>query len=350
MEYVTPKYPVQEVNRAGRLTAAAEQSGNALSASDDLTWAFAVLSNWRAAHHRPLNTFYMTLKARANKIDRHAIPSQRIKRLESIAAKLTRESSMKLSQMQDIGGCRVVVRDLEALRALEQEYSRGTGHSKKSSKDYISTPKPSGYRGIHLIYAFKGRDASEHDGLKVEIQLRTKLQHIWATAVEAAGTFTNQALKSSQGSADWRRFFALVSSWFAHIEGTPQAPGLPIDLSELRQEIVDLASTLHVVGVLNAYSSTLQGLAHLRRGKYYLMQLDAATLETSVRVFSAAQTEQANAAYIDLERSLPPASGKQVVLVSVESLQALRQAYPNYFLDTAEFVQRIEEILAAEPS
>jgi hypothetical protein len=114
----------------------------------------------------------------------------------------------------------------------------------------------------------------------------------------------------------------------------------------LRAEIVQLATNLHVVGVLNAYSSTLQGLSQLRSGKYYLMQLDASTLETSVRVFTAAQTEQANAAYIELERSLPPNSGKQVVLVSVESLQALRQAYPNYFLDTAEFVLRVQEILA----
>jgi hypothetical protein len=347
MEYIKPQYPVPEVNRAGRLAAAAEQSGNALSVSDELTWAFEVLSNWRAAHHRPLNTFYMTLKARALRIDQESIPSQRIKRLESIASKLTREPSMKLSQMQDIGGCRVVLRDLDAVRSLEAEYEGKSGHTRKSSKDYIVAPKLSGYRGIHLIYAFKGRDASEHDGLKVEIQLRTKLQHIWATAVEAAGTFTNQALKSSQGSAEWRRFFALVSSWFAHLEGTPLVPGTPTEVDALRTEIIQLATNIHVVGVLNAYSSTLQGLAHLRRGKYYLMQLDAATLETSVRVFSAAQTEKANAAYIELERSLPPNSGKQVVLVSVESLQALRQAYPNYFLDTAEFVQRVQEILAA---
>jgi hypothetical protein len=346
MEYIKPQFPIPEVNRAGRLAAAAEQSGNALSASDELTWAFSVLSNWRAAHHRPLNTFYMTLKARAKKLDHDAIPSQRIKRLESIAAKLTREPSMKLSQMQDIGGCRAVLCDLQAVRSLEQEYSGVSGHTRKSSKDYIANPKPSGYRGIHLIYAFKGRDASVHDELKVEIQLRTRLQHVWATAVEAAGTFTNQALKSSQGSAEWRRFFVLVSSWFARIENSPIVPGAPSDIEQLKQEIAKLAAELHVVGVLNAYSSTLQGLEHLRQGKYYLMQLDAATLETSVRTFTAAQTEQANAAYIELERSLPPDSGKQVVLVSVESLQALRQAYPNYFLDTAEFVQRVQEILA----
>ena len=347
MQYITPKYPVQEVNRAGRVASAAEQSGNAISVNDELTWAFAVLSNWRAAHHRPLNTFYMTLKARAKRLDVDAIPSQRIKRLESIAAKLTREPSMKLSQMQDIGGCRVVLKDLASVRALEAEYTENArGHTRKSSKDYIDIPKPSGYRGIHLIYAFKGRDASEHDNLKVEIQIRTRLQHMWATAVEAAGTFTNQALKSSQGSADWRRFFVLVSAWFSHLENSTAPQGVPTDINTLVQEIKQLAAKLHVVGVLNAYSSTLQGLGHLKKGKYYLMQLDATTLETSIRVFSAAQTEEANSAYIELERSLPPGSGRQVVLVSVESLQALRQAYPNYFLDTAEFVQRIQELVA----
>ena len=36
--------------------------------------------------------------------------------------------------------------------------------------------------------------------MKVEIQLRTQLQHSWAMAVETAGLVTNTAMKSGQGS------------------------------------------------------------------------------------------------------------------------------------------------------
>ncbi len=52
----------------------------------------------------------------------------------------------------------------------------------------------------------------------IEVQLRTRLQHNWATAVETVGIFTGEALKSSQGNEDWQDFFRLVSTWFAHKE------------------------------------------------------------------------------------------------------------------------------------
>jgi hypothetical protein len=69
-------------------------------------------------------------------------------------------------------------------------------------------PQKSGYRGIHLVYRYNGRK-TEYNGLKIEIQIRTVIQHAWATAVETVGMFTQQALKSSQGEQDWLRYFAL---------------------------------------------------------------------------------------------------------------------------------------------
>jgi hypothetical protein len=37
--------------------------------------------------------------------------------------------------------------------------------------------------------------------------------------------------------------------------------------------------------------------------------------------------------------------GAEVVLVRSESIEALRRAYPNYFLDTELFLQRLDEIM-----
>jgi len=56
----------------------------------------------------------MTLIKRAKKIDKQAIIAQRLKRLPSIDAKLRQHASwMKLTQMQDIGGCRAIVRSVQ---------------------------------------------------------------------------------------------------------------------------------------------------------------------------------------------------------------------------------------------
>ena len=43
--------------------------------------------------------------------------------------------------------------------------------------DYIANPKSDGYRSIHLIYKYKNQRIPDWDGLLVEVQLRTKLQH-----------------------------------------------------------------------------------------------------------------------------------------------------------------------------
>jgi hypothetical protein len=74
-----------------------------------------------------------------------------------------------------------------------------------------------------------------YNGLKVEIQIRTTLQHVWATAVETVGTFIQQALKSSQGEAEWLRFFALMATHMALREGRQPVPGTPQNSNEIEK-------------------------------------------------------------------------------------------------------------------
>lgn len=105
--------------------------------------------------------------------------------------------------------------------------------------DYIDNPKISGYRGIHMVYKFisKSPKFSQYNEMLIEIQLRTRLQHNWATAVETVGIFTGEALKSSQGNEDWQRFFQLVSTWFAIKEEQKIIPNTPNNLEELKKEL-----------------------------------------------------------------------------------------------------------------
>ena len=92
-------------------------------------------------------------------------------------------------------------------------------HELVKVNDYILSPKKSGYRSLHLIYKFKtdtpSKEVYNRYPMLIELQFRTHLQHIWATALETIGLFTNQALKSGQGSKEILRFFVLVSSLFA---------------------------------------------------------------------------------------------------------------------------------------
>ncbi len=102
-------------------------------------------------------------------------------------------------------------------------------HLKEREKDYIQNPKKDGYRGVHLIYRYKSDKISTYDGLLIEVQIRSKIQHAWATAIEIVDLFTGQAIKSNEGEEEWKEFFRLVSSAFAKIEKQPEVSGTPIE-------------------------------------------------------------------------------------------------------------------------
>lgn len=344
MLYAIPQFSRQLVNTAGRALIDPDKDSGGVGES------LHIINNWRAAHAFPLNTLHMTLRNRTRSIDPQALTAQRTKRLASITSKLARQPSMNLTQMQDIGGCRAVVKSIDHLRQLVNVYSDSRySHTRHRSKDYIAEPKIDGYRSVHLIYRYKSTSLEKipYEGLQIELQLRTNLQHVWATAVEAAGTFTSQALKSNQGSDDWLRFFALVGSYFARLERCPPVPNTPPLASNLREEIRYLADHLHVIQVLQGYSATLREVERFTHEKYFLVKLDPSTKEVQIHAFKAADSELANDRYTALETETAGDPDSQVVLVSVESVAALKRAYPNYFLDTTAFVQHVRRLLGS---
>jgi len=81
------------------------------------------------------------------------------------------------------------------------------------------------------------------------------------------------------------------------------------------------------------------------RSKYYLLQFNFSANELSIQGFRQSELDQATATYGELERRRSQDVGRGAVLVSVDSLESLRRAYPNYFLDTTAFVAYVREIV-----
>jgi hypothetical protein len=78
----------------------------------------------------------------------------------------------------------------------------------------------------------------------------------------------------------------------------------------------------------------------------YILVLNSENRKLNVEAFTRTSTPSANDRYLELEEQYRNNPEIQVVLVSVDSIKSLSKAYPNYFLDTSEFiklVQRIEE-------
>lgn len=347
MAWATPEYSKRRVNDAGAFVAnyASSQIDEDF---DKYLGALEIVNNWRTAHNFPLNTFHVGLKRRGKLIDSGIITAQRIKRLTSIEHKLSRFPTMTLSQMQDIGGCRAIMRSAKAVKQLCEAYaSSDIKHALAANDDYVLTPKPSGYRGVHLVYKYFSDRKTDYNTLKIEIQIRSQLQHAWATAVETVGTLQQQALKSSQGEKDWLRFFALASSAFALREGTEPVPGTPISYRDLVSEMRDYVRSLDLAKRLQAYGHAMRFLASPQHNKndnhYFLLEMNPAQKSVQVTTFKFSESTLANQKYLEVERKLKGTMGAEAVLVSVDSLDAVRKAYPNYFLDTEVFVRLIRE-------
>ena len=340
----TPLYSRTQVDAAGEALIAPSSS------LDDLRRVRAVVNNWRATHSVPLDCVRMELEQRVAGFGENAVVAARLKRLSSIEAKLRRFRSMRLARMQDVGGCRVVLPSAADVLNIADRYdSEPSPHAVIHSDDYIAEPRASGYRGVHLVSRFRPDSEAQavYEGMRIEIQLRSRLQHVWATAVETVGTFSGQALKSSVGDERWLRLFALMGSEMAFAEGRPLVPGTPKTRQAVREELSEVAHGVNAVARLERYRETLRVLAgHVRNGKAAYFHIIVDSLPDDVaRVrwneYAEHEREEAILAFEEVEAAIEHFPGADTVLVRVASIDTLRDAYPSYFADTRIFVDQL---------
>lgn len=332
-----PKYSKSEINKAGFIIA------NPSSTKEDRNNALIILNNWRAAHAYPLQVICSNLRLR----NPDAIVVQRLKRLDSITGKIERFPDMSLYRMQDLGGCRVIVDTVEQVyEAIEKYKNSRIRHILKREYDYIQNPKDSGYRSYHMVYQFRSdKKETYNKNMLIEIQFRTKLQHIWATAVEMMGIYTKSQLKASSGDKDILRFFALVSSVFAKMENMPISPNTNDDYNILISEIRQIDKKLNLVSRLSVLSVAIKHTGDKFKTKgYYVLQLNYKKKLLRVNKFPTNQVEVATNVYNKIESLNNP--NIDVVLVSATSFDSLKEAYPNYFTDISQFVDMMRRILA----
>ncbi len=354
MDWTKPKgHSKSKVDWAGDVLI----SGNSNPNQSDI--ALEILDNWRAIHKYPLHVFKVRLKLVSEKIDPDALTVQRLKRLPSIIFKLQRryngkDPTMKLSQMQDIAGCRAVMSNMELVKRVYKEgYIRSDlKHKRVKEKDYISNPKNDGYRSIHLMYRYKSdkEGKKEYNGLLVELQIRTKLQHQWATAVETVDFFTRQAIKANDGHPDWMDFFKLVSSAFAIMEKTPLIPNTPTNENELYSQIKKREKELNIITIMSGWTEAIKVFESVQKDKqksqYFLLELDIVGGKLSISSYSKGKEEKAILDYSNAEKRNKGKKEYDVVLVGVDAANDLRKAYPNYFADTKEFLEHLKRIIA----
>ncbi|MGA7218278.1 MAG: hypothetical protein WBX38_08195 [Candidatus Sulfotelmatobacter sp.] len=76
-----------------------------------------------------------------------------------------------------------------------------------------------------------------------------------------------------------------------------------------------------------------------------MLTLDAAARNLRVQQFKKEEAVQSQTEYDKAEKEADKNPNLQVVLVSTEDLEALRKAYPSYYVDTKDFIQAVEQEL-----
>lgn len=345
-EYPRAGYSLDEVRRAGELIAGDLRWST--ETADTIREAFHVANNWRDAHAYPMRSVRYSMMWFMRHHNIEGLTAARLKRMQAIRRKLTR-LQYALCELQDLGGCRVIVPSIIDVRSLVQMVRERTRHGVRDESDYLKRPKKDGYRSHHLMLNFRGRGPSAvHDNRRIELQIRTRLQHSWATAVEAVGLFRGEDLKGNKGSVQWLRLFKLMSAEFAAAEGCREPPGVPDQLSRIG-EIKELDNLLSA-------SATLQNMSHAVRWtdiaippsspvRYYLIRFDNANKRVAVEPYFAPR--RAVLSYDNAE-AMDNQSGQEtsnVVLVEADKVENLKDAYPNYFGDVQLFKTQLNRIL-----
>lgn len=343
-----PKESRNQINKAGTILVRDSQT------LVDLNWAINLADKWRACHAYPINTFQATLRTKLSTYSGDPIVAQRLKRMPTIIDKLKRYPAMKLATMQDIGGVRAILGNVKDVNRLVSEYrdSKRFAHELVDHRDYILNPRnEDGYRSIHLIYKYNNSQAPNYNGLRIELQVRTRLQHTWATAVESMGTFLGQALKSRQGDKEWLDFFAMISGVFAIEEGCAPPPRFAgFSKRELALAVAEAESRLDASTMMRGLSVAASAIYKTKGSSkgwsYHLIILNSLKRTVQIKPYDRDSFKQAVTDYAKVEAQAAKGEPIEPVLVSAGPMEKLRRAYPNFFLDINEFEAKVRAICA----
>lgn len=340
--WVAPENSKKRVTRAG----AAISNGTASPVD------IAALENWRASHAYVLNTFQANLRRRARHLD--AYVGTRLKRRSTIENKLQRFPEMQLARMHDIAGCRIIFSSVEELIEFRNSFHEARFDHKRRSVDedrwnYIEFPKADGYRGIHDVYEYKVRSLGgvRWNGLLIEIQYRTAVQHAWATAVEVAGLLTHNNPKFGQGSPELIEFFSIVSEIFAQCFEGLNAGRPEMTRKQLFKRVNDLEKELRIIQLFGNVNSKVVEI-DFRKNNILVFPFVSEKDENAseLQILSFDKVFRAIDRYNDLEKSYKDKA--DVVLVRVDSFENMRYTFRNYFADTSEFLTLLEYARTAD--
>lgn len=294
-----------------------------------------VFDEYRKAHLQPLSETTLELQHLLTNYGAQYYIAQRLKRKPQIIRKLNR-LSVRLTQLQDIGGCRIIVQknaDVDRLhKYLIETVDAQNVFVIGRSTDYREMGRDeTGYRALHVIL--------KRAGVFLELQIRSRIQHYWAESIERTSVIYGYHLKESEGDATVIGYFKNLSDVFYEIEvGREPSIDKRLRVDELRTscEKIIAKSDRHKVFDSFVNEDIIKTLTE-KESK------NQAGLNNWILVFDwnagafvswdivSRNPSDAVESYIEYERIFPVDQGYEVVLVGSSEVATVRQTHSHYF-------------------
>ncbi len=327
-----------KIDRAGQLLA-----NDTYLTVEDLVGSEDALDFYRTSHLGPITKVTLLLQSWLAQYGQPYYIAQRLKRKPQILRKLRRFKS-RLTQLQDIGGCRIIVRKNENVDLLcdfiRKQAEKTNGLSVDKITDYRGKGRDdSGYRALHILL--------KQDGTLLELQIRSKIQHYWAESIERTSVVYGHYLKEQEGDRVVLDYFKVLSDIFSCLESGLSPDGKQqAELEQLRSQSEEIIRSSSRRKVFDSFVNediikTLQEKEQKQGGTFNNWLLIFDWNQGSFVSWDIVDRNplEAARAYSVAENHFRAEDGFEVVMIGSSDVKTVRETHSHYFgIETYETI------------
>ncbi|NIJ31674.1 RelA/SpoT domain-containing protein [Sphingomonas oligoaromativorans] len=315
-----------------------DKAGRSLANPGELTIESMELEEdfdeYRISHLEPLSLTTLELQNWLHGYGSSYYIAQRVKRKPQIVRKL-RRLSVRLTQLQDIGGCRIIVENNENVDQLipfiRDNVTKIGGFSLRRVTDYREKGRDqTGYRSAHLLL--------ERDGRSLELQIRSRIQHYWAESIERTSVIYGRHLKEQEGDPAVIDYFRQLSDVFYEIESSrnPNVQSkVALDRKREQAQRIIYESDKNRIFDSSVNEDIVLTLANMQGGDNdltnWIMVFNWNTGDFVTWDVVGREAESAKAKYTQYESQFSSEAGFEVVMIGSSDIATIRQTHSHYF-------------------
>ncbi|WP_317673476.1 RelA/SpoT domain-containing protein [Thioclava sp. A2] len=294
-----------------------------------------IFEDFRKAHLEPLTKLTLDIQSWLQNYGQQYYIAQRLKRRPQILRKL-RRFSVRLSQLQDIGGCRIVVETNEdankLISYLLETISCNSAYEIVRETDYRDWGRDdSGYRAFHFIL--------KHEGRMMELQIRSRLQHYWSESIERTSVIYGKRLKEQEGDAEVLHYFKLFSDALHFIEQDRRITSeKEIELQRHRELAEAIIGQSTRRGVLSSYvnENIIKTLTEVEKGSEsefnnWILVFDWRDGNFCLWDVVKRHADEAVEAYQKYESQYLEEDKYEVVMIGSSDISSVKHTHSHYF-------------------